>query len=256
MKTFIKNRHGKQICVLIENGTGSAGLVFVMHGLSGSKDQPHISMLAQPFKEKDFVTVSFDATNSYGESEGEYADATITNFFEDLEDVIAWSATQSWYQEPFFLMGHSLGGISTILYAEKYPERVKGLAPISTVISGKLSMESHDQKALQEWEKTGWLIQESKTRPGLIKKLKWNHMVDRLQYDTLPEAHKLTMPTLLIVGEADELGFAPHQKLLFEKLPGKKELHFIKGASHTFFEEKHFSEIQSLIKNWIDTINV
>ena len=41
-----------------------------------------------------------------------------------------------WYGEPFVLVGHSLGGISTALFAENYPDKVKALAPISTVVSG------------------------------------------------------------------------------------------------------------------------
>jgi pimeloyl-ACP methyl ester carboxylesterase len=54
------------------------------------------------------------------------------------------------------LCGHSLGGISTTLYAQKYPELVKALAPISTVVSGKLSIEAHKKEDIDNWRDTGW----------------------------------------------------------------------------------------------------
>ncbi|MEK7067614.1 MAG: alpha/beta hydrolase, partial [Patescibacteria group bacterium] len=158
-------------------------------------------------------------------------------------------------QEPFWLCGHSLGGICTALYAENYPERVRALAPISTVISGKLSMESDNYKSIAaEWERTGWRITESKTKSGLTKKLKWSHMEDRLRYDLLSEANRLIMPVLMIVGEQDNSTLPEHQKILFDILPGRKALHIIKGAPHTFRAAEHLAEIKSILGKWIDSV--
>ena len=252
MKLFIKNRHNKKIAVVVEKNKNPKGLVFVMHGLGGFKEQKHIQTFADAFKENGFITVLFDTIHTFGESEGLYEDATTTNYYEDLEDVINWARTQSWFQKPFWLVGHSLGGISTALYAERHPEEVKALAPISTVVSGELSVETkHSRGVLDEWKKTGWLIKESESKPGLIKKLKWSEMEDRMKYDLLPEANKLTMPVLLIVGDKDDGTPPKHQKMLFDKLPGKKELHIIKEAPHTFMDEKHLSEIKVIFDKWI-----
>ena len=77
-------------------------------------------------------------------------------------------------------------------------------------------------------------------------------MEDRLKYDLLPEVNKLTMPVLLIVGDKDDGTPPEHQKILFDKLPGKKELHIIKDAPHTFRDEKHLLEIKNLFLEWID----
>lgn len=145
-KLFIQNRKNQKIAVVLDITPNQKGLAFVMHGLGGSMKQPHIQMYSQAFKDNDFTTVIFDTTNTYGESDGDYADATTTNYYEDLEDVINWAKVQSWYQEPFWLAGHSLGGIATAFYAEKYPHKIKGLAPTSTVVSGKLSLDSPQYK--------------------------------------------------------------------------------------------------------------
>jgi hypothetical protein len=253
----IKNRKGQKIVVIVERTEPQKGLAFVMHGLGGFKEQPHIQTIADAFKENGYTVVRFDTTNTLGESDGNYEDATATNYYEDLEDIIKWASAQEWYQEPFVLAGHSLGGISVALFAENYPEKVKAVALISTVVSGKLSIEAHKHykpKEFREWEKTGWLEEESHSRPGVIKRLKWSHVADRLKYDLLSRVDRLTMPVLLIVGENDTSTPFEHQKVLYDALPGEKEIHVIKGAGHTFRGKEHLDELKKNINAWIKII--
>jgi dipeptidyl aminopeptidase/acylaminoacyl peptidase len=265
-KEFIKNRNDKKICVVVEQPEGkpkgpafakaSAGkLAFVMHGLGGFKEQPHIRAMIESFLENGYTAVSFDATHTFGESEGKYEDATTTNYLEDLEDVINWSESQSFYTEPFCLAGHSLGAFAVALYTEKYPNKVKALAPISTVVSGKLSAEASSERGLlEEWKRTGWLSKPSESIPGLIKKLKWTEMEDRLKYDILPEANKLTMPVLLIVGDLDKGTPFDHQKMFYDKLSGKKDLHVIKESPHTFRQPQHLKKLKDIFVKWIKSL--
>lgn len=254
-KLAIKNRKGQNIVVLVEKTQDAKGLAFVMHGLSGNKEQRHIAVFAQAFKEKGYTVVRFDTTNTYGESDGKYEDATFTNYYEDLEDVITWAKKQNWYQEPFCLAGHSFGGMAVIFYAEKYPNEIKALAPISSTISGKLSESSVKyKKIIADWKRTGWKEEKSDKVSGGVKRLTCSHMVDRLQYDMLPNAHELTMPVLIIVGEKDDGTPPEHQQMLYEKLPGKKEIHIIKDAHHTFVAPNHLKEIKQIFLKWIDQL--
>lgn len=226
-----------------------------MHGLGGFKEQDHISIFAEALRDHNYTVVRFDTINTFGESDGNYEDATVTNYYADLEDVIAWAQTQDWYQEPFILNGHSLGGICTTLYTEKFPEKVLGLAPISAVVSGQLSLDAHQERnpeEVQGWKESGWRVSESKSKPGVIKKLKWGHMEDRLQYDVLPNISKLTMPVILIVGEDDPTTPPEHQEIFFNALPTiEKELHVIRGAPHTFREQHHLKEIKDIFDAWL-----
>ncbi len=252
MKTFIVNRSGRKICVVVEGPRKPGKLAFVMHGLGGTKEGDEIRALATAFLELDYTVISFDATHSVGESEGEYADATVTNYYTDLEDVIAWSSKRSWHSEPFVLSGHSLGGIGTALFAENYPAKVKGLAPIATVVSGKLSVEtygaSREPEELRKWRQDGVQVREG--RGGAKLMLKWQHREDREKYDLLPRADKLTMPVLMAVGDRDIRTPAHHQRMLFDALPGPKEFHIIKGAGHIFREESERAELHGLVKAW------
>ncbi len=249
----IKNSKNQKISIIIDKANNQLGLAFVMHSLGGFKEQPHIQAFARAFKNNCYTVLRFDTTNSFGQSDGEFPDATVTNYYEDLEDVIAWSKTQAFYQEPFVLCGHSLGAICVALYAENYPAQIKALAPISTVVSGELSMRIEAKKDIDNWRRTGWKTTVGYSS-GKIKKLKWSHMEDRLKYDLLRKVNRLTMPVLLLAGENDSSTPLKHQQILFNKLPGKKALYAIKGAPHTFREKEHIQKVEAIISRWIKSI--
>lgn len=249
MKHVIKNREGKDVHVVIETSNAASRMAFVMHGLGGYKEQAHIRAMTEGLLELGYSVVTFDATNSFGESDGPYEDATVTNYYADLEDVIAWASEQDWYKEPFVLCGHSLGGMSVGLFAEKYPKKVKAIALISAVVSGELSLESHDNDMLEKWKSQGF--HESTSHDGKRhKRLKWSHMEDRREYDLLTKASTLTMPTLLVVGEQDTVTPLEHQEILFEQLPKPKELFIIAEAEHGFYEKDQQQELKQIIKDW------
>jgi pimeloyl-ACP methyl ester carboxylesterase len=255
-KLFIKNRDNRNVSVVVETPNNPVGLVFLMHGLGANKEKPHIIKAAKVFLDNNYTVVRFDTINSCGESDGNFEDATVTNYYADLEDVINWSKKQDFYQEPFVLAGSSLGGMCIVLYAEKYPEKVKSLIPIAPVISGELSIARSSKERIADWQKTGWQERPSESIPGLIKRLKWSHMEDRLKYDLLKKAEVLTMPVLLIVGELDESCPVEHQRILFESISSNnKELCIIDGAPHTFKNETHLQEFSEVVDGWIKKIN-
>lgn len=253
-KLFIKNRDGKKISVVVELSENQTGLAFIMHGLGGFKEQKHIRLYAETFLKNGYTVITFDTRNTLGESEGKMEDATITNYVADLEDVIQWASSQSWHQEPFVLVGHSAGSFSILLYAEKHPEKVKALAPTSTVVNGKMSVDAIPKDIHQRWKETGIQEKESTSKPGVIKRIKYAYVEDKLKYDILEQANKLTMPVLLIVGDKDFVTPLKHHEILLEKLPGKKELHVIKGAEHTFRAPEHLEEIKGIFQRWIDAL--
>ena len=81
-------------------------------------------------------------------------------------------------------------------------------------------------------------------------------MEDRLKYDLLPNADKLTMPVLLVVGSKDEGTPPEHQRILYDLLPGKKEMHIIQGADHNFRPtEKYLKELIEIFDKWVKSLD-
>jgi len=253
-KEVIQNRKRQNIVVIVEEIENQKGLAFVMHGLGGFKEQPHIQTIAESFKEKGYTVVRFDTTNSIGESDGKLELATVTNYYKDLEDVIRWAQKQKWYKEPFYLAGHSLGGFCISWYAINHPEKVKAIAPISSFISGEIFLETLKTKeSIEDWEKHGYREWESLSKPGLIKRLNWSFANDSLEYDLLAAVGEIKVPVLIVVGDQDTDTRLENLKILYEKIATKKEFHVIKGAPHTFTEESHLREIKESFLNWIDS---
>lgn len=255
-KIFIKTRKDEKLCVVISEKTSQKGLVFIMHGLGSHKDLPLLKNISQVFEENNYSVVSFDTTNSSGESDGDLADATLTNYYQDLEDVLVWSKEQGFYQEPFILVGHSMGGFCVAYYAENHPKKIKSVALVSTVVSGLFFEETlHFKEMAEEWEKKGIREWESQSQPGVIKRLKWSHVLDRRKYDLLPNIGTLTMPVLLVAGELDDIIPAQQQELLFNNLPGKnKEINVIKNANHFFGKPEHQEEVKKVFDRWLKII--
>lgn len=256
MKTIITNRHQLHVMTVVEGPEIPGKLAIVMHGLSGNKHGLNVRAIAEAFLEQGYTVVTFDTTHtSGGESDGLLEDATLTGYYQDLEDVINWASNQPWFVKPFVLAGHSFGGICTSLYAQAHPEAIKGLAPISSVVSGELSLDTpkSDPKRnhLEQWQRDGgWTFMED----GRQKRFKWALMEDRLKYSVLPEAGRLTMPVLLVVGSADEPTPPEHEQIFFDALPGPKELHIIDGAAHTFRRPEERAKLKHLIKDWVSSL--
>ena len=64
-KLAIKNRKKQNVAVIIEKSDNQQGLAFVMHGLGGTKDQPHVETFSKAFKDNNYTVIRFDTTNSF-----------------------------------------------------------------------------------------------------------------------------------------------------------------------------------------------
>ena len=248
---FIKNRKGLKMAVVVDESENPKGLVFLMHGFLGFKEQPVVLEAEKIFKENNFTTVSFDATNSLGKSDGKMEDGTMTGYFEDLEDVINWAKSQKFYSEPFFLVGHSLGGYCVANYAVKN-KNVKSLVLLCPVVSGELFQQTNDIKEiLGEWKETGMRVWNSRRNPGVIKKSSYRFIEDGVNHDLLKTAQDIECPVLMIGGDVDEVIPSEHQKMLFDKIEGRKEMHIIKNGDHVLESQENLEEIRNIINNWI-----
>ena len=252
----IKNRHGLKLVIQVDTPENPKNLVFISHGQGGFLRQLHIQAFMDAFLESNFRVVRFDATNSIGESGGDIINVTTTNYLEDLEDVITWAKTRSWFQQPFALCGHSMGGMSVALYAERHPANVSLLAPLSSVISYDLSMETRDPSSMRKWKSDGYQESQSLSKPGIIKRIGWGYMEDLKKYDLLKNANKLSMPILLLVGDRDKGTPYEHQMKLFEAIPHQnKKIIKIKDADHNFRDSgdymKKLKEVKNIISEWL-----
>lgn len=255
-KIELKNRKGQKIVGVLTMPNGEiCGTAIIQHGYGGLKEQDHILKMEAAFRDNGFITFNFDATNSFGESEGSYWEARLGLHAEDLEDVVKWTQKQEWFQRPLALTGHSMGGYAVAKYAEDHPDEVSFLAPIAPVVSGLLSLEAHqeeDPRGLEEFQRKGYKESISQTT-GILKKSPWAEMEERLNHDLLPNAKNIIMPTLLIAGSNDKTCRSKDIKMLYDVLSanGKNRFFEIEGAPHTYRSQKDLDALYGAISDWI-----
>jgi alpha/beta superfamily hydrolase len=134
-KLNLQNRKEQNIFGELNIPEGSIkGVCIVQHGYGGFKEQPYMQRLAQAFFDNGFITFNFDATNSFGESDGDYEKATMQLPYEDLEDVVDWVKERDWFTGKLALTGHSMGGYTVARYGEEYSDQVNYIASIAPVV--------------------------------------------------------------------------------------------------------------------------
>lgn len=258
-KITLQNRKGQNIVGILTKPTGDVkGVCVVMHGYGGFKEQSWMVAMADVFREHGFITFNFDATNSTGEGDGKYEDARVGLHYEDLEDVVKWAKEQDWFTGQLALTGHSMGGFAVARYAEKHPEEVAYLAPIAPLVSGDLFFEARERfmpEAVKAWQETGWYEKTSPSKPGFIYRSPWDFVVEAKQHDLIPEADRLTMSTLVVVGENDESIPPDNVKKFFDAIPaGQKDLAIMKDTRHTYRTSEQLADLKTIISNWLEKV--
>ena len=259
MKTdqTIKNRHNLSLVIAAYTHEKPQGLVFLQHGLTGYKEHLPMQAMLEVFLQHKYDAITFDATHSFGASEGALENFTPTTLIHDLEDVIAWAAAQEFYREKFVLAGHSMGGFSILHYALRHPEKITALAPVACSLSGRLFAEAaaqQDPVLYAQWQNTGSLPKSRLDNPAINGRMSWRLVEDFYRYDILDDAARLTMPVLLIVGDQDTTTPLVHQRLLYDALTCDKQLHVIPGASHAFRGGDYALQLQNYLSSWLDML--
>jgi len=250
----LKNRKNQKIVGVFEKPDGKIlGTCVVEHGWGGNKERSTVQAMKNAFLEAGFQTFNFDATNTFGESDGDFERSTLGLHYEDLEDVTKWIQEQDWFTLPLALTGHSKGGYAVARYAEEYPEEVSFVVPVAPVVSGKLSFEQHEKKnpgGLERWKNQEVIEEQSKQ--GYTKRKHWFQMEERLDHDLLPNAQNLTMPVLLVVGSKDDSCPPEHIKILFDAIPeGNKKMEIIEGAPHSYHLVEEANACTDIIRRWL-----
>jgi len=250
----VRNRQGKNnlVAFIPAEDNPEDKLAVIQHGYGGSMDEPHVKAFARAYYQNGYNVLLMDCTNSFNEADGLVEENTAQTHFDDLEDVIGWASMQDWYTEPFALAGHSLGGLSTLIYTQLYPEKVKTLFPAATVVSGDLLEQAFRMNMPEEYEQMkqsgsmevtcSYKVTDPARRPysWLQSMQKWN---------ALENAKVLTMPKLIMVGTCDLPTPPQHQKILYQALPAPRDVHLVKGADHCF--EGYLDAVEETLGRWI-----
>lgn len=254
MKEIILNHQNEKICVdVLVSQVAHAPVVFIEHGLAGYKEENVVQIPAAVFAELGFTVVTFDARYNLGESDGPLEKANFTHFIEDLQTVIEWAKTQTFYCEPFMLCGHSLGAGAALWYASHHPQAVKGIFSLSAVISGKLLLDSYQTYKpdfVRQWQNEKRLYREHPSIPARNGFISYDHINDAMRYHLTDIVQTIKCPVLIVCGSRDISSTIAINQALFEALRSPKELYVVENAGHTYAKPEHENELSQVIKKW------
>jgi len=236
-------------------GEPNNGWVVLVHGLGehcGRYDD-----FMQLLADSGFSVYAFDWAG-HGRSEGKQGHATVEDTFATIDDIIGDIG------EKPFLFGHSLGGLTVIRYAERYPERARGVIASSPMLARRSAVSrfsvalskllgsiipsltvhngidpsdiSRSEDAVQAYRDDP--LVHHRTSVALAKSM-FTHM-DAAHRD----AERVMVPVLLLAGTADVLVPPRGARRFMEELAVEdKQLKTFEGAYHEICDDPEWGKM-------------
>ena len=211
IERFILSVDSKSICgVLHLPACEKPPCVITCHGLFSSKDTDKFLSIADTFAGRGIAVIRFDF-GGCGESSGLIADTTVTGRLAELTAVVQFARQQQLLGPCLGLLGSSLGGYLSLLYAAR----------------------DTSVMALSVWATPFSLpgLRDSIT-PAELSVLKEDFFIDAGRFDLLPLLPALHT-VLIIHGSRDEIVPHTHAEKIFRLAGSPKELVPIAGGDHS-----------------------
>jgi pimeloyl-ACP methyl ester carboxylesterase len=214
--------------------------VVICHGFKGFAHWAFFPYLARTIAEYGMRAVTFDFSGSGIGADREnftaleeFTTNTFSQELADLEEVIAESRRRGWIDREFGLFGHSRGGGVAIIHAS-FDRDVKALVTWAAIASTS----RWDEEAVREWRARGYTdIENSRTRQtmrlgtAVLDDVEAN---GKGKLDVAAAARRISVPWLVVHGDADETVPVKEAEQLSELSTGFSTLWTVEGAGHTF----------------------
>jgi len=220
-------------------------MIVLCHGFTTSKDGRTYVRLEEILNKKEFSTFRFDFFG-HGESAGEFADVTISEAVDDVQNAIRFVKDSGY--ERIGIVGSSFGGFASILTAgqsdDLYVLALK--SPVSDYL-GLLIARDHDID-VEAWRQEGYITVEGADGKNL--RLNYSFFADAEKIKGYAFAEKIKVPTLIVHGDRDETVPLEQSRKAAELIPDCY-LEVIRGADHVYSDPEHFKRMLDLISDFV-----
>ena len=207
-------------------------LAVLCPGNLDTKDYNHLIKLAETLSKEGYTTVRFDPLGTW-ESDGQDADYSVSRYLKDVASVLDFMLSRKSYKT-ILLGGHSRGGEISILYAAQDP-RISIVVPIMPPTP--ISAEELKGDKYTNWKKQGFYLS-TRDIPGSSEtksfKLPYDHLTDRLKFNSIQAVKKIHTPIIFVAGELDKVCLPEEVKILFDNANEPKRYLFLRGIGHGY----------------------
>ena len=224
----------------IPKGKGPFPAIIYHHGYRSDKNRH--KMLGIIEKLPACVGFRYDAMG-HGESEGDFAETTVSRWVQDLNSAITFVKQQPYVDKKRIgVYGSSLGGMALLLAASQRND-ITCITPICPVSDFKNTM-NRKMMTPQEnrlWKERGWKP-EVIEKKGITARINYSFYEDGISHDVYAAAKKISCPGLVVHGTADPV-VPLQQSIELVKHNKRLVLHPVTGADHLFTETAHHDEV-------------
>jgi alpha-beta hydrolase superfamily lysophospholipase len=230
----------------LPSGEIKAGVVLA-HCFTCSKSYKVVRHLASGLADGGYAVLRFDFTG-LGESEGDFAETSVTTNVDDLESAAGFLTKRG--LGPCALVGHSLGGAAVLLATHRLPNicAVAVVAAPATTDHVRRAFSNEDvDRALA----TGRVRMEIAGRPFDISA---EFFQDLERHDTLEHVTALGRPILVVHPTADRIVGIEEGEKIFTAARQPRWFVAIPDANHLFTQPKHADIAARVIVDFLDAV--
>lgn len=246
-KLFFKNKKELTLCgILEEPNPAKEEVVILVHGYASSKEGRGSSYVAKELTNRKINNFSIDLTGC-GESEGDFAETTVTGWSEDVDSAIDLMKERG-YQK-IDLQGNSAGGIVVMAAALKHPElnRIGLYSTVSDYHTKRL--QKNGQKYIDDWKEKGFNYYETQYRGKL--KVNYSFYEDAKNNVMYDKVKDIRCPVLIIHGDKDESVPLEQSKRVIKGFPNGK-LVILEGADHALEVNGDRTKAINMFADWFE----
>lgn len=240
-KISFRNSSGHKIAGLLYTPPAPAEkIVVVCHGFTGSKEGGGRALeMAEEFGRQGWPALLFDFAGC-GESEGSFADLTLTGQIDDLTCALKWCREKGFAK--IVTLGRSFGG-STVICQAARDQTAAGAAGVCTWAAPARLTELFTGLSDDEGDRISFAGEQGVTH------LKKSFLEDLQQYDVAAAARLSPRPLLIIHGTKDELVSPAEAEIIYQAAGEPKQMVLIDGADHQF--SQHYRQVWRVVAGWL-----
>lgn len=238
------NRHGQTLTGRLEQPIDGAPVAYALfaHCFTCSKDLKAIREIARTLGRAGIATLRFDFTG-LGESEGDFAETSLSHNVTDLIDAAAFLAER--YEAPRLLLGHSFGGAAVLQAAGDLPS-IEAVATIAAPFDP-----NHITNLLRGARETALAEGAAVvTIAGRSFELRRQFFDDLAEPAVRERLRSLNRPLLIVHSPADRVVGIENAHLLFEAADHPKSFVSLGDADHLLTRDGDTRYVGEVIATW------